>query len=366
MISIALVAGARPNFIKIGALERAFSEHGGFDPFIIHTGQHYDAKMSDIFFRQLAMPEPEIYLGVGSGTHAEQTARVMTEIEQVFRDRKPDVVLVVGDVNSTLAAALTAQKMHIPVVHVEAGLRSFDRGMPEEINRIVTDSISDWLYVSEPSGMTHLKAEGHSEERVILVGNVMIDSLRRFEDAARATAHHQAMGLDAGSYVLITAHRPALVDDPDNLRLFVDALDRIADLGSVVFPVHPRTRGHLERTGLMTRLTDRENVHVTDPIGYLEFLCLMMHAGLVLTDSGGIQEETTAMQVPCATVRPNTERPVTVDVGTNELFDLEPDLLVDAAERALRGRWKEGRIPDLWDGRASERIADHMAGVFGG
>lgn len=366
MIDVALVAGARPNFIKVGALERAFRNHDGLRPFIIHTGQHYDAKMSDVFFRQLGLPEPEIYLGIGSGTHAEQTARVMTEIEKVFMERKPDVVLVVGDVNSTMAAALTAQKLHIPVVHVEAGLRSGDREMPEEINRLVTDAISDMLYVSEPSGLEHLRAEGQPEEKMLHVGNVMIDSLRRFEEAAAETAYHEKLGLEAGSYVLITAHRPALVDDPDNLSVFVRALERISELGPIVFPVHPRTLSRLRDTGLAERLEQRENIHLTEPIGYLEFLCLMMKAGLVLTDSGGIQEETTALGVPCATVRPNTERPATIDTGTNELVELDVDVLVDAARRAFSGQWKSGRIPDLWDGHAAERIADDLARRFGG
>lgn len=366
MIDVALVAGARPNFIKVGALERAFREHEGLRPFIIHTGQHYDAKMSDVFFRQLGLPEPDIHLGIGSGTHAEQTARVMTEIEKVFLDRKPDVVLVVGDVNSTVAAALTAQKLHIPVVHVEAGLRSGDRGMPEEINRLVTDAISDMLYVSEPSGMKHLRAEGQPEEKILHVGNVMIDSLRRFEDAAAATGYHEELGVEAGSYVLITAHRPAMVDDADNLAVFIEALERISELGPIVFPVHPRTMNRLRDAGLAARLEARDNVFLTEPIGYLEFLCLMMKAGLVLTDSGGIQEETTALGVPCATVRPNTERPATIETGTNELVELNVDVLVGAARRALSGNWKSGQIPDLWDGHAAERIADDLARRFGG
>lgn len=361
MIKAALIAGARPNFIKIAALEHAFRQSGHFENMLIHTGQHYDAKMSDIFFRQLGMPEPDMYLGVGSGSHATQTARVMTEIESVFMDNRPDVVVVVGDVNSTVATALTAKKLHIPLVHVEAGLRSFDRSMPEEINRMATDAISDWLYVSEPSGEKHLLAEGQPADRIHFAGNVMIDSLRRFEDRARATQEHVRRGLAPGSYFLITAHRPAMVDVPDRLAVFADALLRLADQGPVVFPIHPRTASRLESLPAGRELMSSDQVHLTEPIGYLEFMCLMMHAGLIVTDSGGIQEETTALQQPCATVRPNTERPVTVDEGTNVLMDLDADAIAEAGQRAMSGNWKSGRIPEKWDGKAAERIAEHLA-----
>jgi UDP-N-acetylglucosamine 2-epimerase (non-hydrolysing) len=364
MIKAALIAGARPNFIKIAALEHAFRTSGHFENLLIHTGQHYDAKMSDIFFRQLGMPEPDVYLGVGSGSHAAQTARVMTEIEPLFQEHRPDVVVVVGDVNSTVATALTAKKLHLPLVHVEAGLRSFDRSMPEEINRMATDAISDWLYVSEPSGMTHLLAEGQPRERVIFAGNVMIDSLRRFEDRALATMEHTKRGLEAGRYFLITAHRPAMVDVPDRLAIFADALLGLADQAPVVFPIHPRTASMLKGLPMGARLESHSNVHLTEPIGYLEFMCLMMHAGLVVTDSGGIQEETTALQKPCVTVRPNTERPVTVDEGTNVLMDLDAATIVEAGRQALSGSWKPGRIPELWDGHAAERIAQHLAAQF--
>ncbi len=361
MIKAALIAGARPNFIKIAALEYAFRTSGKFENLLIHTGQHYDAKMSDIFFRQLGMPEPDMYLGVGSGSHAPQTARVMTEIEPVFQEHQPDVVLVVGDVNSTVATALTAKKLHIPLVHVEAGLRSFDRSMPEEINRMATDAISDWLYVSEPSGEKHLLAEGQPADRIMFAGNVMIDSLRRFEDQARSTAEHERRGLEAGNYFLITAHRPAMVDVPDRLAVFADALLRLAEQAPVVFPIHPRTASRLQDLPIGRQLIDHERVHLTEPIGYLEFMCLMMHAGLIVTDSGGIQEETTALLQPCVTVRPNTERPVTVDEGTNILMDLDAEQIAQAGVKALSGNWKQGRIPEKWDGKASDRIASHLA-----
>ena len=361
MLKAALIAGTRPNFIKIAALEHAFRQSGRFDNLLIHTGQHYDAKMSDIFFRQLGMPEPDMYLDVGSGSHAVQTARVMTEIEPVFLDHKPDVVVVVGDVNSTVATALTAKKLHIPLVHVEAGLRSFDRSMPEEINRMATDAISDWLYVSEPSGEKHLLAEGQSPERIVFAGNVMIDSLRRFEERARATSEHEIRGLTAGQYFLITAHRPAMVDVPDRLAIFADALLRLADQAPVIFPIHPRTAAHLESLPVGKRLMAHDAIHLAEPIGYLEFMCLMMHAGLIVTDSGGIQEETTALQQPCVTVRPNTERPVTVDEGTNVLMDLDAAAIAEAGRTALAGEWKKGRVPEKWDGHAAERIATHLA-----
>jgi len=364
MFKAALIAGARPNFIKIAALEKAFNASGSFDNLLIHTGQHYDSRMSDIFFRQLNMPEPDMYLGVGSGSHAQQTARVMTEIEPILMEQNPDVVVVVGDVNSTVATALTARKLHIPLVHVEAGLRSLDRTMPEEINRIVTDSISDYLYVSEPSGITHLLAEGHAAERMLMVGNVMIDSLRQFEQAAAETDEHTRRGLQSGKYFLITAHRPALVDHEEHLSTFVEGLLRLADMGPIVFPIHPRTAAGLDNFEAGRKLASHPDVQLSEPIGYLEFLCLMMHSGLIVTDSGGIQEESTAILKPCVTVRPNTERPVTVDEGTNELIDLDASLIEDAGRRALAGDWKKGRIPELWDGKASERIAAHLAGTL--
>jgi UDP-N-acetylglucosamine 2-epimerase (non-hydrolysing) len=364
MIKAALIAGARPNFIKIAALEKAFSDSGQFLNTLIHTGQHYDAKMSDIFFRQLGMPEPELFLGIGSGSHAAQTAAVMVETEKVFLANRPDVVVVVGDVNSTVATALTAKKMCIPVAHVEAGLRSFDPGMPEEINRIVTDAISDLLYVSEPSGLMHLKNEGVPDHKVVFAGNVMIDSLRRFEDKARATNYSESIGLNAGRYFLITAHRPAMVDNDVHLGTFARSLLGLAEMGDVVFPIHPRTSKRLESIGLAASLASNPRIRLTEPIGYLEFMNLMMHSGLIVTDSGGIQEESTALSVPCATVRPNTERPVTIEEGTNVLMNLDVGEITAAGEKALSGNWKKGRIPALWDGKAANRIAEHLANTL--
>jgi UDP-N-acetylglucosamine 2-epimerase (non-hydrolysing) len=361
MIRTLLVAGTRPNFVKIAPIHRAFDAHGGLEPVLVHTGQHYDASMSDVFFTQLQLPEPDIFLSSGSGTHATQTARVMMELEPVILDVDPDIVVVVGDVNSTFAAALTAKKLHVRVAHVEAGLRSFDQRMPEEINRLATDAISDYLFITEAAAARHLKLEGKPDDRVFFCGNVMIDSLRRFEDKARAVHQCRTYGLDPGSYVLLTAHRPEMVDNQDKLGQFVHGIEEISRKHPVVFPIHPRTLSRIREAGLQELMEGSASIHMVEPLGYLEFLSLIMDAGLVLTDSGGVQEETTALGVPCATIRDNTERPCTIDVGTNELLPLETSAIAQAAERALNGSWKKGALPDLWDGHAAERIADVMA-----
>lgn len=364
MIRSLLVAGTRPNFIKIAPLYTAFDKHPDLEPILVHTGQHYDAVMSEIFFKQLKLPEPDIYLSSGGGSHAEQTARIMRELEPVLIDTQPDVVVIVGDVNSTLAAALTAKKLHIPVAHVEAGLRSFDRRMPEEINRLATDAISDYLFVTEPAAIEHLHAEGHSDDHIFFCGNVMIDSLRRFEEVARSVRQREKYGFEKGSFILVTAHRPEMVDQPELLSLFMRALFRISERYPIVFPIHPRTRQRITEAGLEEELSETENLILVEPLGYFEFMSLVADAGLVITDSGGVQEETTVLGVPCATVRDNTERPCTVDAGTNELVALDPDLLMDAADRALNGRWKNGSLPELWDGQAAGRIADALARIL--
>jgi UDP-N-acetylglucosamine 2-epimerase (non-hydrolysing) len=364
MIRTLLVAGTRPNFIKIAPLYRAFDAHPEFEPILIHTGQHYDAVMSEVFFRQLRLPEPDIFLSSGSGSHAEQTARIMKELEPVLLDTKPDVVLVVGDVNSTLAATLTAKKLLIPVAHVEAGLRSLDRRMPEEINRLATDAISDFLFVTEQAAIDHLHKEGHSDDHIFFCGNVMIDSLREFEDDARAVDQKSQYGLKAREYVLVTAHRPEMVDQPELLKIFMASLFEIAETSAVVFPMHPRTRLRIKDAGLEEQLLNTVNMYPVEPLGYFEFLSLVADAGLVLTDSGGVQEETTVLGVPCATVRDNTERPCTIDSGTNELIPLDPEKIVDAARRALGGSWKKGTLPELWDGHAAERVAVALAGAM--
>ena len=357
MPKILHVAGARPNFIKIAPLVRAFEARGADAP-ICHTGQHYDAKMSRLFFDELAIPRPSVNLEVGSGSHAAQTAAVMERFEPVVISEKPDMVVVVGDVNSTMACALVCAKLLVPVAHVEAGLRSFDRTMPEEVNRIVTDSVSDLLFCSERSGPANLAREGVAAERVHLVGNVMIDTLLAHRDRARRTRARERLA-PASSYGVVTLHRPANVDTALVARSLVGALAEVATRLPLVFPVHPRTRAAFEHHDLLRELTAAGRVVLTEPLGYLEFLDLLAGARLVLTDSGGVQEETTVLSVPCLTLRPNTERPVTVEEGTNRVVGTDPDEVVRAADEALASP-PLGRRPEFWDGRAAERVADHV------
>jgi UDP-N-acetylglucosamine 2-epimerase (non-hydrolysing) len=352
------VVGARPNFMKVGPIHRALSAREGVRSRIVHTGQHYDERMSDVFFRQLELPEPDVYLGIGSGSHAEQTGRVMMAFEKVVQEEKPDLVVVVGDVNSTLAAALVAAKLHVSVAHVEAGLRSGDRSMPEEINRLATDAIADLLFVTERSGLEHLRREGVLDERVHFVGNVMIDSLVHFRAKAAETPILDDLALAPKTYALVTMHRPRNVDNPERLAEVVRILETVAERYPVVFPVHPRTRKNLADAGLDDRLAALDGVRLLDPVGYLEFLKLMEHAVVVVTDSGGIQEETTYLGVPCLTLRPNTERPVTVEVGTNVLLPLDAERVAERVRDVSAGRFKQGDVPPLWDGKAAERIAE--------
>jgi UDP-N-acetylglucosamine 2-epimerase (non-hydrolysing) len=364
MIKVLSVVGARPNFMKVAPFHRALLRNGAFEPKIVHTGQHYDEKMSDVFFRQLEMPKPDIYLGVGSGSHAQQTARVMTAFEKVVLNEKPDLVVVVGDVNSTLACSLVAAKLHIPVAHVEAGLRSFDRTMPEEINRIVTDSISDFLFVTEQSGLDNLRNEGVPDEKVFFVGNIMIDSLTHFREKAAQTSILEELKVKPLSYVLMTMHRPANVDQEQGLRAILETIEGIAADKQVVFPVHPRTRQRFADFGLADRLGALNNLVLVEPLGYLEFLRLMEHAMVVVTDSGGIQEETTYLGVPCLTLRPNTERPVTVEMGTNELMELNPQRILTRVRAIAGGERSCGTVPLLWDGKAAERIVQVLEEVL--
>lgn len=343
--------------MKVAPLHRALQRHGGFESLVVHTGQHYDERMSDVFFRQLELPKPDRYLGIGSGSHAEQTAKVMMAFEQVVLEEKPDVILVVGDVNSTVACSLVATKLHIPVAHVEAGLRSGDRRMPEEINRIVTDSISDLLFVTEESGLKHLDQEGVNPESVHFVGNVMIDSLVQFSGRASDDVLEE-YGLTKGSYVLVTMHRPSNVDNRDGLANIVEMLERVGAMTDIVFPVHPRTRNRFSEHGFDDRLDAVKSLRLLEPMGYLQFLALMRSAAVVVTDSGGIQEETTFLGVPCLTLRENTERPVTITLGTNELMPLDPALVSRRVSESLSGSRKEGAVPPLWDGHAAERIVN--------
>lgn len=350
---IFLIAAARPNFMKIAPIWRALVSTPGLEPVLIHTGQHYDKNMSDVFFADLGLPKPDLHLGVGSGTHAEQTAGVMLKLEGICQERRPALVLVVGDVNATMAAAITAKKLCIPVAHVEAGLRSRDWTMPEEVNRILTDSIADLLYTPSPDADENLRAEGVDEARIRCVGNVMIDSLVNAVEKVRDRAKYADFGLEARNYGLVTLHRPANVDDPVSLRRLCDGLEALET--PLVFPVHPRTHKVMQDNGMVDRFAENPRVTLTEPMGYDDFLNLTMHARFVLTDSGGIQEETTYLGVPCLTLRPNTERPITVDVGTNALSTL--DSLPDQVARILAGGWKTGRVPALWDGATGPRIA---------
>jgi UDP-N-acetylglucosamine 2-epimerase (non-hydrolysing) len=351
------IVGARPNFMKVAPIHRAISGRGVLAQKLVHTGQHYDVKMSDVFFTDLGMPAPDIYLGIGSGSHAEQTARVMLELEKVFTREKPDLVSVVGDVNSTLAAALVAVKMGIAIGHVEAGLRSFDHTMPEELNRILTDRISDLLLTPSADADANLIREGVEPGRIRLVGNVMIDSLLEAREKALKLSTLVDMGLAPRGYAVCTLHRASNVDDAKVLGGLLSALGHVSHRLPIVFPVHPRTRKRIAELGLGSMLERTPGLRLVDPMGYLEFLALTARARLVFTDSGGLQEETTVLGIPCLTVRENTERPITVDIGTNLVVGTEPVRIQQAAERILDGHEKKGRVPDLWDGRTGERIA---------
>ncbi len=365
---IILVAGARPNFMKVAPLLWALAERGGpFTPRLVHTGQHYDPAMSDVFFQQLRLPPPDAHLGVGSGTHGAQTARVLEAFEEYLlaSDPRPRGVVVVGDVNSTLACTLAAVKMAVPVAHVEAGLRSFDRSMPEELNRVMTDAVADVLLVSEPSGIDNLRREGVPRERIHFVGNVMIDTLVQELPAARALGMPASLGLPERGFSFVTLHRPANVDDPARLGALVGLLTRVARSAPVVFPLHPRTRERLQRSGLLARLEADGAVRLLGPLGYRESLGLIAAARFVLTDSGGIQEETTYLGVPCLTLRPNTERPVTLTEGTNRLVGDDLAAAEAAVAEILAGRFPAGRPIPGWDGQAAGRILNVLAEAWG-
>jgi UDP-N-acetylglucosamine 2-epimerase (non-hydrolysing) len=349
-VRLVCVAGARPNFMKIKPVMDAL-ERRGADVVLVHTGQHYDAAMSDVFFDELGIRTPDRFLEVGSGTHAEQTARVMVAFEPVVTEEKPDIVVVVGDVNSTVACAMVAAKGGALVAHVEAGLRSRDWAMPEEINRVLTDRISDHLLAPSPDAVENLHAEGYRDDQISLVGNVMIDTLLGNVERARQRTVLADLGLEPGNYAVVTLHRPANVDDDATLAGLLDTLAAVAERCPVVFPVHPRTRAR------MARLAQPEGVRLVDPVGYLDFIALEEGARLVLTDSGGVQEETTVLGVPCLTLRDNTERPITITEGTNRLVGRDPERIKAAALDVLQ-HGVEARRPALWDGRAGERIAD--------
>lgn len=352
------IVGARPNFVKIAPLMEAYKAFPDIQALLVHTGQHYDKKMSDSFFETLGIPDPDIHLGVGSGSHAAQTAAIMVAFEPVVLEHKPDAVLVVGDVNSTVACSLVATKLHVPVIHVEAGLRSNDRTMPEEINRIVTDSISSMLFCTEVSGVENLHREGVSEDQVFLAGNVMIDTLVKQQPKLQGLHTLEEIGVSEGAYGLLTLHRPSNVDDPAVFARILDALEVIQHDLPLLFPMHPRTRNNLQTGHFADRLQRMHNLRLLDPLDYLGFLHLMSHAKVVFTDSGGIQEETTYLKIPCITVRENTERPITCEVGTNQLVGTQTDRILDAYQRILQGTLRTPSIPPLWDGHAAERIVD--------
>ncbi len=361
--SILCVVGARPNFMKMAPIMAALADLGPkLAVSLVHTGQHYDVAMNHQYFEALGIPQPDINLEVGSGSHATQTAEVMRRFEPALDEKQPSAVLVVGDVNSTLACALVATKKGIPVIHVEAGLRSFDRAMPEEINRILTDQISDLLFTTERSGRENLLREGIDESRIRFVGNVMIDTLRRnLERAVPVAKTLQDSGREAfpaghEGYAVLTMHRPSNVDNPDTLRVLLDTIRKISPRLPVIFPMHPRTRAMIEKFGLGEMLNAPELIQLP-PMGYLEMLGLMKDARVVLTDSGGIQEETTALGVPCITLRNNTERPITVDEGTNTIAGQDPVKILAAFDEIMQSGGKAGRIPEFWDGQASMRIA---------
>lgn len=362
MLKVLNIVGARPNFMKIAPIYAEMKRRDSeFLPLIVHTGQHYDAAMSDSFFVDLGMPKPDVHLNVGSASHAVQTAKIMMEFEPIVLEHKPDWVLVVGDVNSTIACTLVCSKLGIKVAHVEAGLRSFDRTMPEEINRILTDSISDLLLTPSPDGNENLKKEGIADEKVKLVGNVMIDSLLRNLKIAESSKVRENLGLDEKGYAVLTLHRPSNVDDEKTFSGLLEALLEISEKLPIIFPAHPRTRGKIEEFGFSEKV-ENSNINLIEPLGYLDFMRLYSGAKLVLTDSGGLQEETTALGIPCLTLRENTERPITIEMGTNILVGTNPEKIKQTAFEVLADEsfTKNAKIPPLWDGKTAERICNEL------
>jgi UDP-N-acetylglucosamine 2-epimerase (non-hydrolysing) len=375
-MKILLVAGARPNFMKIAPILHVINQRNQKDQRnriaykLVHTGQHYDPEMSETFFHDLELPSPDIYLGVGSGSHSQQVARVMMRFEETCLKEKPDVVVVVGDVNSTLACALTAAKLGIPVAHVEAGLRSFDRSMPEEINRVATDALSDFLFTTEKSANKNLMKEGISKKRIFFVGNVMIDTLLKFKAKANEKAKINLNGLD---FALVTLHRPTNVDNKNTFKDLLQTLRMVSKHIPIIFPAHPRTQKQIKAFGYekyfnllelhsKNPINPKNSINLSGPLPYLEFINLMASAKMVFTDSGGIQEETTILGVPCLTIRHNTERPVTIEEGTNILVGNDRSRILEESFKILNGNGKKGKIPKLWDGKASERIVNILLG----
>jgi UDP-N-acetylglucosamine 2-epimerase (non-hydrolysing) len=347
------IVGARPNFMKIAPIVEEMKKAPEIEQLLIHTGQHYDEGMSDVFFRDLGIPVPDVHLGVGSGSHAEQTARIMVEFEKVCLEQNPDLVTVVGDVNSTMACSIVAAKLLVPVAHVEAGLRSFDRTMPEEINRLLTDAIAELLLTTSRDADENLKREGIDPAKIHFVGNVMIDTLVKHREKAAALDIPSKLNVKKSGFALVTLHRPSNVDDRSVLQEILEALHEVSKTMPVIFPIHPRTTKRVAEFGLSLN-----GITTTDPLGYLEFLSLMSNAGVVLTDSGGLQEETTILKVPCLTLRHNTERPVTITHGTNIMVGPDKKRILEAVQRIVSGDWKPSGPPEYWDGRAAQRIVE--------
>lgn len=364
-MKIFLIAGARPNFMKIAPIARAFEQASKINYKIIHTGQHYDQNMSDVFFEELGIRNPDYNLGAGGGSHSEQTAKIMIEFEKICQKDRPDLVLVVGDVNSTLACSIVAKKMLIKVAHVEAGLRSFDLDMPEEINRMVTDAISDLFFVTEEQGMANLLNEGKSDSMVHFVGHVMIDNLyyqlSKLESMAKESLEFSRYKSSHPQYGVVTLHRPSNVDSREILCGIFDSLAQISQALPLIFPIHPRTRKNMDAFGIQAP----ESITLTQPLSYMEFLNLWKDAKITLTDSGGLQEETTALGIPCLTIRENTERPITITQGTNELVGTSREKILQAFDQIMAGKWKSGQKPEFWDGHAAERITKIILREFG-
>lgn len=357
-LKVLTVVGARPNFMKAAPIVSEMKKRSNLEPLLLHTGQHYDDEMSKVFFSDLKLPKPDAYLGVGGGSHAEQIAKTILGVECFLKRVQPHLVVLVGDVNSTLACAIVASKMHIPIAHVEAGLRSFDRTMPEEINRIATDALSDLLFITEKSAYKNLKREGIPDGKIFFVGNVMIDTLYAFVEEARKRPTLDGFGLTKKKYAVLTLHRPRNVDIKENLYQIINAIEEIQKRIKIVFPVHPRTLFRLKEFGLEERVKRLGNLLLTEPLGYLDFINLISNSKLILTDSGGVQEEATVLQIPCLTLRENTERPITTTEGTNTIVGTDPEKIITESIRALNGKVKNGRVPKLWDGEASKRIVE--------
>ena len=362
-LNIYLIAAARPNFMKVAPLYHVLARASWAQPSLVHTGQHYDVNMSDSFFADLNLPEPDFHLGVGSGTHAEQTAKVMIAFEQLCFDKRPDLVIVVGDVNSTVACSLVTAKLGIKTAHLEAGLRSFDRTMPEELNRLVTDTLADYLWTPSVDGDENLLSEGVAKEKIACVGNIMIDSLEMIRDKIEAENTFQKLDLPEKAYGVITLHRPANVDDPDILNGICESLIEVSALLPLAFPIHPRTKKTLESSGTLATLEAAPGICLLGPTPYREFMNLLFHSQLVITDSGGIQEETTYLSIPCLTLRPNTERPITITQGTNKL-STAAELLADVKNILAKDSF-ESKVPELWDGQTAERVKNEIAKTFG-